>query len=162
MPLLDIHTHRTPENPYQAIRSCRPEEFSPDAKGYFSIGIHPWYLSDKTVEEADRWKEFIFLPQVVAVGEAGLDKLADTPFPLQQEFLIRQIGWAEESGKPLILHAVRATAELIALKRQNNPSVPWIIHGFREKKSWPGNISDTDFIFHSEKITRKMRCTMFP
>ncbi len=134
MALLDIHTHRAPENPYQAIRSCRPEEFSPDAEGYFSIGLHPWYLSDEHIKEADRWKELIFLPQVRAVGEAGLDKLTDTPFPLQQEFLIRQIGWAEESGKPLILHAVRTTAELIALKRQYTPSVPWIIHGFRGKR----------------------------
>lgn len=134
MPLLDIHTHHIPKDPCQAIRSCRPEEFSPAAKGYFSIGLHPWFLADKPIKDADWWKEFIFLPQVLAVGEVGLDKVADTPFPLQQEFLIRQIAWAEESGKPLILHAVRATAELIALKREYNPSVPWIIHGFRGKR----------------------------
>lgn len=40
---------------------------------------------------------------------------------------------AEAVCKPLVIHAVKAQAELIQLKRELKPRVPWIIHGFRGK-----------------------------
>jgi len=131
MSLLDIHTHRVPADPFQAIQSCSPIEFSQKAKGYFSIGLHPWYLAEYTIQEIDRWKELFSLPQVLAVGEAGLDKSVPVPMDLQQQFFVRQIKWAEECGKPLVIHAVRANSELISLKKTYKPAVPWVIHGFR-------------------------------
>ena len=65
-------------------------------------------------------EELVRHPQVLAVGEAGLDKLADAPMDLQVEVFRCQACLAEEVGKPLVIHLVR-------------PSNPWIIHGFRGK-----------------------------
>lgn len=71
--------------------------------------------------------------QVLAVGEAGLDKLADAPMDLQVEVFRCQACLAEEVGKPLVIHLVKAVDELLKVKRDLRPSNPWIIHGFRGK-----------------------------
>lgn len=78
-------------------------------------------------------EELVRHPQVLAVGEAGLDKLAAAPMNRQVEVFRRQARLAEEVGKPLVIHLVKATDELLRVKRELRPSVPWIIHGFRGK-----------------------------
>lgn len=132
----DIHTHRLPPVPGKAIVCCLPDAFRPQEGGWYSVGIHPWRL------DGYAWKEDTFRihfealarhPQVLAVGEAGLDKLTTTPLPQQVEALRYQAFVAETAGKPLVLHLVKATAELLALKQELKPRVPWIIHGFRGK-----------------------------
>ena len=40
---------------------------------------------------------------------------------------------SETLRKPLILHIVKSFPEIIALRKQWNPTQPWIIHGFRGK-----------------------------
>lgn len=78
-------------------------------------------------------EELVRHPQVLAVGEVGLDKLADAPMDLQVEVFRRQACLAEEVGKPLVIHLVKAVDELLKVKRDLRPSNPWIIHGFRGK-----------------------------
>lgn len=135
MKVLDIHTHRIPLQPLKAIQNCFPETFSPRKSSFYSVGLHPWYLKAETLEQ--QWESLIATirhSQVVAIGEAGLDKLADTPFELQLEVFERQIKLCEEQGYPLVIHAVRAMDEMFRLKKKYCPRVPWIIHGFRGKK----------------------------
>lgn len=73
-------------------------------------------------------------PRVVAVGEAGLDKLCDVPLPLQQEAFQAAIELSEKYRFPLLIHAVKATVELLVFQKKHRPTQPWIIHGFRGKK----------------------------
>ena len=91
MDILDIHTHRMPVELGQAIQNCQPAEFDPLAGAYYSVGIHPWYL---TRENLDRQWEMLLAaiqcPQVLAIGEAGLDKLVRTDYMLQQEVFEKQ------------------------------------------------------------------------
>ena len=35
------------------------------------------------------------------------------------------------SGKPLVIHCVKAFNELIELKKKYRPQMPWVVHGFR-------------------------------
>ena len=51
----------------------------------------------------------------------------------QRSLFVRQAGLAEELGKPLIIHCVRAWEELIACRKAIRPKQPWVIHGFRGK-----------------------------
>lgn len=135
MDILDIHTHHQPVKPSQAIQNCFPENFSPQAGGYYSVGLHPWYLRPEHLES--QWEQLLKAvrhPQVLAIGEAGLDKLSDTPFALQHEIFEKQILLAESLNLPLVIHAVRAMDEVIALKRKHKPRNAWIIHGFRGKQ----------------------------
>ena len=140
---VDIHTHRLPQVPGTAIANCYPETFSPQSGGWYSVGIHPWHIGRSGGEHsgvegavASRvcgLEELVRHPQVLAVGEAGLDKLADAPMDLQVEVFRCQACLAEEVGKPLVIHLVKAVDELLKVKRDLRPSNPWIIHGFRGK-----------------------------
>lgn len=131
---IDIHTHHLPARPGAAIVNCFPETFAPREGGWYSVGMHPWHVTRMPDEEQlSVWKELAGHPQVLAVGEAGLDKSAEAPLALQQEVFIRQARLAEETGKPLVIHAVKAADELLLAKRTLQPSVPWLIHGFRGK-----------------------------
>lgn len=133
----DIHTHQTPfykediaiinrnVNPMGDIRSGS----LPDTV-IRSYGIHPWYLYN-VKEQIDRLRLLASGSEVVAIGEAGLDTLAESPMDLQKEVFLAQANLAEETHKPLIIHCVKAWADLIACKKAVKPEMPWIIHGFR-------------------------------
>ena len=133
---IDIHTHQLPALPGEAIICCLPDTFHPQENNWYSVGIHPWQLDNHAWKEAAfkvHFKSLIHHPQVIAIGEAGLDKLASTSLLQQIEALRYQALVAETIAKPLILHLVKATTELLALKKELSPRVPWIIHGFRGK-----------------------------
>ena len=133
----DIHTHQMPfykediaiinrnVNPMGDIRSGS----LPDTV-IRSYGIHPWYLYN-VKEQIDRLRLLASGPEVVAIGEAGLDTLAESPMDLQKEVFLAQAYLAEETHKPLIIHCVKAWADLIACKKAVKPEMSWIIHGFR-------------------------------
>jgi TatD DNase family protein len=96
----------------------------------FSVGIHPWHLP-LDVENALRWLRFEASQEdVLAVGEAGLDRAIAADFQTQTDIFIACARLAEELEKPLILHCVRANEEILMLKKLLKPSQPWIVHGF--------------------------------
>lgn len=97
---------------------------------YYSYGIHPWYIEDKD-RQLLLLTEALFDPAVVALGEAGLDKQIAIPMPLQIDIFIEQVKLSEEFAKPLIIHCVKAWDELLAIKKELQPRMPWIVHGFR-------------------------------
>ena len=101
----------------------------------YSIGIHPWDtaapVSPRTMEVLE---EAVRRPQVMAIGECGID-LAGKGGPLfgQLNVLKQQISLSEDTGKPMILHDVKAHDIFIALRRDLKPRQNWAIHGFRGK-----------------------------
>lgn len=107
----------------------------PLKKNYFySIGIHPWELSYENVEKQwERMKQLRISEQVIAIGETGLDKLAEAPMHLQLITFRAQVEAAEKSRLPLIIHCVKAMEELLAIKKEFRVKQPWIWHGFRGK-----------------------------
>ena len=129
---IDIHTHRIKlcDNLIQIVnldleRPC-PEQ------GYYSYGIHPWVLdnADFQVDEAlNKLKENLQRPQVIALGEAGLDKF-HADFEQQIRLFERQIVLSENMKKPMILHDVKSHNEIIALRKKHRVKQPWIVHGF--------------------------------
>ena len=130
---IDIHTHTTKsrDNLIQIVnldlKSPCPEQ------GYYSYGIHPWALdnADFQVDEAlNKLKENLQQPQVIALGEAGLDKMHKASFKQQSAVFERQIELSEALQKPMILHDVRSHNEIIALWKKHKAKQPWIVHGF--------------------------------
>lgn len=134
--ILDIHTHRQEaDSESKSIINYRLlEDSSFQEDCYYSVGIHPWKL---TVTNFDRQLDFLIeqLPnkQVVAIGEAGLDKLTEASMALQTLAFVMQIQLSETYGLPLIIHCVKAMDQLLATKKQFQPKQPWIWHGFRGK-----------------------------
>ena len=130
---IDIHTHTTKsrDNLIQIVnldlKSPCPEQ------GYYSYGIHPWALDnvDFQIEEAVSLLEArLQSPNVLALGEAGLDKIHKASFERQIELFERQIELSEALKKPMILHDVRSHNEIITLRKKHKAHQPWILHGF--------------------------------
>ena len=131
--LLDIHTHRLPEAPGTAVVSVCPPDFRPETGHLYSVGLHPWHIGQEghTLEALEAALRH---PQVVAVGEAGLDRLAGAPLAeVQVPLFEAQARLADERGLPLVIHLVKCLPELLAARRRLRPQAPWIIHGFRGK-----------------------------
>ena len=130
---IDIHTHteESNENLLQII-NLNLESPCPE-QGYYSYGIHPWALDnvDFQIEEALSLLEArLQSPNVLALGEAGLDKIHKASFERQVAVFERQIELSEALQKPMILHDVRSHNEIIALRKKHKAQQPWIVHGF--------------------------------
>lgn len=129
---IDIHTHteKSGENLLQII-NLNLESPCPE-QGHYSYGIHPWALdkAEFQMDEAlNKLQEYLQQPQVVALGEAGLDKF-HADFDRQIKVFERQIVLSENMHIPMILHDVRSHNEIIALRKKNKAQQPWILHGF--------------------------------
>ena len=131
---VDIHTHRLPPVPGTAIANRYPDTFVPEAGAWYSVGIHPWHIPATATpvvrNEMNVLASLAGHPQVLAIGEAGLDKLADAPMAVQIKVFEYQARLSVELDKPLVIHLVKAMSELLKLKQQIKPANPWIIHGF--------------------------------
>lgn len=134
--LLDIHTHKPEaETMGKAIINHRllaePQFFEGN---YYSIGIHPWDVATHDFEkQPDLLSRYLPNRQIVAIGEAGLDKLTEAPMEQQERAFIMQILLAEDKELPLIIHCVKAMERLLAIRKIYPPKQPWIWHGFRGK-----------------------------
>ena len=131
-PFIDIHTHsaRTDDDLIQIV-NLDLDEPCPE-QGYYSYGIHPWALDNAgfQIDEAlNNLKENLQQPQVMALGEAGLDKF-HADFEQQMKLFERQIVLSENLKKPMILHDVKSHNEIIALRKKHRAKQPWILHGF--------------------------------
>jgi TatD DNase family protein len=128
----NIHTHIPSLHPEDItlVNRIVDENDAPLAEPLQSIGIHPWYIYNVEKQMAVL-REAASRPNIVAIGEAGFDKLAQTPLPLQKEVFLLQALLAEEVRKPLIIHCVKAWEELLSAKKEVRPRMPWIVHGFR-------------------------------
>ncbi|MFZ4860573.1 TatD family hydrolase [Sphingobacterium sp. Mn56C] len=133
IPYLDIHTHTVPKQP--AIFALRNKIIGRESidEAVCSAGIHPWYLDTDLEAQLLTLEEALTLPQVIAVGECGLDKLCATPWDKQLYIFEQQIQLANRVQKPLIIHCVKAYQEVMMLLEQHRVSVPVIFHGFHKK-----------------------------
>ena len=130
---IDIHSHTTKTND-NCIQIINLDLNQPCLEqGYYSYGIHPWALDnvDFQIEEALSLLEArLQSPNVLALGEAGLDKIHKASFERQVAVFEQQIELSEALRKPMILHDVRSHNEIIALRKKHKAQQPWIVHGF--------------------------------
>jgi len=150
MPLLfiDIHTHSsaTGRQDVIAVKNIFQQntgDIQPD-KGWFSYGLHPWDSGSITIN-TDLFDAVIRRPEILAVGECGLDRLRGAGLVLQGKVFRHQAQIAEIHQKPVIIHCVRAWQEILALKNDLRPAAPWIIHGFRGKPELADRLIDNGF-----------------
>lgn len=136
--LIDFHTHQLPADnrtsalvnislPLAGLNTVAPVL-------RFSAGIHPWQLVDRSASKLDclfeQLKQAVVAGEIEAIGECGLDRTISIPLEEQSIVFEPQIRLAKIYHLPLIIHCVRAYAELISLVKTYAPSCPWIIHGF--------------------------------
>jgi TatD DNase family protein len=133
---IDIHVHNgIPSQGVFILESLMAhEEKTPfDTPGVaYTYGIHPWFLNENNYKQLIfSVKNFISHPEVIAIGEAGFDRLRGPSMELQRRVFEEQVALSEEAQKPLVIHCVRAWDELLSVQKRLKPKMLWLVHGFR-------------------------------
>ncbi|WP_209319659.1 TatD family hydrolase [Ancylomarina longa] len=135
---IDIHTHKpSKEIDIQSIINWDELDCSRlEGNRYLvSLGLHPWNIPKVNVEFTLREiEQYSTNPNIVAVGEIGLDKLVDVSLEMQEKVFTTQLQFANRLEKPVIIHCVKAFSELLRIRKQQHTSIPWILHGFRNNE----------------------------
>lgn len=98
---------------------------------YAAPGVHPQAAQTWRPAHVEELRRLLQHPRVVALGEVGLDRQADSPWPVQEAVFRQMIALARESGRPLLLHSRRATGRLLELLNTEGASeVGGIAHAF--------------------------------
>lgn len=132
MNICDLHTHHHPAEPGSAIVQLSLTDFIPLPGHYYSVGLHPWYIADDWRVQMAKLAVLALHPQVVMIGEAGMDKKnGSAPLEVQMEVFRLHVALSEMLYKPLIVHCVKAMDELLAIRKEMRTTQPWVLHGFR-------------------------------
>jgi len=104
---------------------------------YATAGVHPHHATEYTDECDDELRALHAQPEVVAVGECGLDYFRDfSPRPAQRRAFERQLEIAaglvaEDIGKPLFLHQRDAHDDFMGVMREFEGRIgPAVVHCF--------------------------------
>jgi TatD DNase family protein len=145
---INIHTHKAVSEPGTiAIRNILTDFDRIPAEGWYSVGLHPWYLqADQAEAIPASLMQAAAARNVLAIGECGLDTRCDTPLDLQRKVFTRHIELAKSIAKPLIIHAVRAFDEVLSILKKLQVSVPVIFHGFNRSNILAERIIDEGYL----------------
>lgn len=99
-----------------------------------TAGLHPHHAADWTDALGERIAELAQLPEVVAVGECGLDYFRDlSPRADQRRAFVAQLLLAIAARKPVFLHQRDAHADFVAILREHRAAlVDAIVHCFTD------------------------------
>jgi TatD DNase family protein len=99
---------------------------------FATAGVHPHHAIEYTDECDAEMRALLAHPEVVAVGECGLDYNRDfSPRPAQRKAFERQLQTAVDTNKPLFLHQRDAHADFMAVMKQFDGQLPpAVVHCF--------------------------------
>jgi TatD DNase family protein len=98
---------------------------------FATAGVHPHHARELGREELGELSELARAPEVVAVGECGLDYYRNfSPPPLQRQAFAAQLALAAELGKPVFLHQRDAHADFAAILGEHARQWHGVAHCF--------------------------------
>jgi TatD DNase family protein len=111
------------------------------------VGIHPHDAVSWTERAHHELRTLARAPEVVAVGEIGLDYHYDhSPRETQREVFAHLLALAREVGKPIVVHTREAAEDTLAiLDREGGRDVGGIVHCFSEDRAFAVRALDLGF-----------------
>jgi TatD DNase family protein len=100
---------------------------------YAAVGMQPNYLADAQAGDWDRVVQLVNQPDVVAIGETGLDRYWDfTPFDVQQGYFDRHLRLSQQCGLPFIVHMRDCDEDILVMLREAHRRGPLsgVMHSF--------------------------------
>jgi len=98
---------------------------------FATAGVHPHHAGELSATSVAELAELARRPEVVAVGECGLDYFRNfAPHAAQQQAFHRQLELARQLGKPVFLHQRDAHADFTAILREHAPQWHGVAHCF--------------------------------
>jgi len=130
----NVHTHKRESlnSKIDGILNVFPRELDDDLDNLsLSSAVHPWFIERDTLKkEYEIIKNAILTGRLVAIGECGLDKIANIDYSLQKSVFTEHLKIADQFSLPVIIHSVKSSLEVLTLIR-NFKNIPnFIIHGF--------------------------------
>jgi TatD DNase family protein len=98
---------------------------------FATAGVHPHHASELSPERLADLRQLAQAPEVVAIGECGLDYFRDlSPRAAQQQAFHRQLELARTLGKPVFLHQRDAHADFAGILREHAAEWRGVAHCF--------------------------------
>ncbi len=137
-----ILTGATQEGSHQAAELARAHP----GRLFATAGIHPHHAKEVNTDTAHQLKSLHACPEVVAVGECGLDWFRDfSPRPVQEKVFIEQLEMAVENRLPLFLHQRDASDAFLSILRDYRPRITRaVVHCFTDDRATLFGLLDLD------------------
>lgn len=114
---------------------------------YFAPGIHPMSAGQYRPEISATLRTLLDHPRAVAIGEVGLDRQADVPWPVQEDVFVAMIRLARETGKPLLVHTRESIDRVLKImQREGADQIGGIFHAFSGSVETAQRIIDAGFL----------------
>lgn len=98
---------------------------------FASVGVHPNEAADAEPGDWDRIRGLAIRPEVVALGETGLDRHWDrTPFETQRDFFGHHLELARELDRPVIIHSRDCHADIVEQLSALGRPIRGVLHSF--------------------------------
>ena len=95
------------------------------------LGLHPYFIDQHGDDDLQALDDALAAnPQVVAVGECGIDARFSESWDAQWQLFDAQVRLAKRHGLPLVIHCVHTNDRLAKRLRQLAPPHGGLIHGF--------------------------------
>ncbi len=96
-----------------------------------AYGIHPWQADQVADGWLDRLRQRLRDDPRASVGEIGLDGWIGQPsLDAQRGVFVAQWRLAQELGRPVSIHALKAWEPLFEVFADHPPTVPFLMHSF--------------------------------
>ena len=91
---------------------------------FATAGLHPHLAKEWSADSARALSAIAEAPEVVAIGECGLDYFRNlSPHEAQRAAFHQQLELAARTGKPVFLHQRNAHADFVAILREHRASL---------------------------------------
>lgn len=96
-----------------------------------SVGVHPHEAAGASADTQARLRDLAARPEVVALGETGLDYHYDhSPRGVQRRLFDAHLALGAETGLPVVVHAREADDDVAAALRGAPPGTKGVLHCF--------------------------------
>ena len=123
-----------------------------------TAGVHPHEAGSWSSDAAARLRELLGSPEVVAVGETGLDyHYMHSPRETQRRAFEAHLEFAAELHKPVVVHARDADDDMASMLRALAPGAPVVVlHSFSSGDAvWDAALAVDAYFSFSGMITFK-------
>ncbi len=99
-----------------------------------TVGIHPNEIQQAVPGDWEQIRQLAQSPQVVGIGETGLDRYWDkTPFSIQQEWFARHLELGRERNLAVVIHCRDAENDVVLMLREafeRHGPIRGVMHSF--------------------------------
>lgn len=134
---LDFHTHQNKIKRDGTAKNIRAiysldllEPISIGPLEYFSVGLHPWQVTNKITDNfLIQLEDIAKNPHCLFIGETGIDTLSEEIIK-QTEWFQKHIILAKKLNKPLVIHSVKSFDLILSTLKKESFSDILFFHDF--------------------------------